>query len=113
MIISLTSKALSDLHGIHNAVAGDLGNPQAAKRIVSSILQDIAPLASFPRMGMSLAAKTERETDLFYLISGYYLVFYRIGNKQIAVTRILDGRSNYLRLIFDDADDSEESRRLQ
>ena len=51
---------------------------------------------------MSLEAKTGRKTDLIYLISGAYLAFYRIEGQIISVTRILDGRADYLRLIIGD-----------
>lgn len=48
-----------------------------------------------------MTAKTERETDLRYLICGKYIIFYRIGEDVISVIRILDGRTDYMRILFD------------
>lgn len=102
MNIRLTPEARSDLRRIHSVIAVDLKNPKAAKNSVESILKDISSLQRFPKLGMSLEAKTGRKTDLFYLISGAYLAFYRIEGQIISVTRILDGRADYLRLIIGD-----------
>ena len=51
-------------------------------------------------MGAALAEKVGRETDLRYLISGKYIVFYRVGRESISIIRILDGRINYMRVLF-------------
>ena len=100
MMLRYTPEARNDIRNIHSAIADTLQNPSAAKRVIGAILRDCAKLKQFPRLGMSLAAKTGRETDLHYLISGNYLVFYRMNADFISVTRILDGRTNYLRHIF-------------
>ena len=49
---------------------------------------------------MRLSEKIERETPLRFLISGSHLAFYRVDGAEIYVTRILDGRSNYLHVLF-------------
>ena len=98
--IRLTPEARGDLRRIHSAIAVELKNLEAAKNLVEAILKDISALWRFPKLGMSVEAKTGRKTDLFYLISGSYLAFYRIEDKMISITRILDGRSDYLRFIF-------------
>ena len=51
-------------------------------------------------LGMRLSAKTGRETDLRYIICEKYLVFYRVDETTISVIRILDGRMDYLRILF-------------
>ena len=51
-------------------------------------------------MGTTLAEKVGRETDLRYLISGKHIVFYRVEDDAVSVIRILDGRTNYMRVLF-------------
>ena len=100
MTLRYTPEAREDIRKIHSVIAEDLQNPSAAKRVISAILRDCAALKQFPKLGMSLAAKTGRKTDLYSLISGNYLAFYRIGEEYISITRILDGRADYLRHVF-------------
>ena len=55
-------------------------------------------------MGIALAEKVERETDLRYLISGKHIIFYQVGENAVSVIRILDGRTNYMRILFQGLD---------
>ena len=58
-------------------------------------------LADNPYMGAALAGKYPVETDLRFLIVSKHLVFYRVvDDKHIEVTRVLDGRQNYLSILF-------------
>lgn len=51
-------------------------------------------------MGLSLAKKTGQKTDLQYIISGKYLIFYRQEECFLSIIRIIDGRTDYLRELF-------------
>ena len=57
-------------------------------------------LKDHPNPGMSLKTQIDAETDLKYLICENHLAFYRIDGEWILVVRILDGRTDYMRVIF-------------
>jgi plasmid stabilization system protein ParE len=46
--------------------------------------------------------------DYRYLVSGNYLIFYKIEDEYISVNRILYGRRDYLRILFGEPDDGGE-----
>lgn len=46
--------------------------------------------------------KFDVDTDMRYLISSNYIVFYRKDNDTIKIIRILDARINYIKYLFDD-----------
>lgn len=50
-------------------------------------------------MGVELSEKTNRDTDLRYIISGKHLIFYRVEKDYISIVRILDSRTNYIRAV--------------
>ena len=81
-----------------------LKNPLAANRIAARILESCSRLKDLPQMGATLAEKVGRETDLRYLISGKYIVFYRVEDDAVSVIRSLDGRTNYMRALFHEQD---------
>ncbi len=41
------------------------------------------------------------DTDFRYLVSGNYLIFYKVDNEYVSIYRILYGRRDYLKIIFD------------
>lgn len=100
MKLRYTPAARSDLREIREYIGGMLNNPIAANRITAGILENCSHLKEQPRMGAELSEKTGRETDLRYLICGKHIAFYRIEKDTVSVIRILDGRTNYLRVLF-------------
>ena len=104
--LCITPAAASDLAEIKAYISLELHNPQAAQRIVKSIPHDLRHLQQKPHLGFSASAKTGRETDLRALLSGSYFLFYRVENETVQVARILDGRQDYLRVLFGAAEES-------
>ena len=100
MRLRYTPEAIADLRAIKSYIAKNLRNPKAAARITGGILDSCARLKELPQLGMSLSAKLGMETELRYLLWENYLAFYRVEDDQIQVIRILDGRSDYLRVLF-------------
>ena len=100
MRLRYSPEAREDLQRASQYIAFELQNPKAAKDLVQRIMRDCSALKRFPEMGMRLSEKIERETPLRCLISGNHLAFYRIDGAEIYVTRILDGRTNYLHVLF-------------
>lgn len=102
--LRITPAAASDLAEIKAYISLELHNPQAAQRIVKSITHDLRHLQQNPYLGFSVSAKIGRETDLRALLSGNYL-FYRVETEAVQVARILDGRQDYLRVLFGAAEE--------
>ena len=53
-------------------------------------------------MGAALAEKFEITTDVRYFVVAKQLIFYRVDeeNSTIEILRILDGRTDYLSVLF-------------
>ena len=100
MRLRYSPEAREDLRRASQYIAFEFQNPKAAKDLVQRIMRDCAALKRFPQMGMRLSEKIERETPLRFLICGKHISFYRIEGSEIYVTRILDGRSNYLQVLL-------------
>lgn len=103
--LRITPAAASDLAEIKAYISLELHNPQAAQRIVKSITHDLRHLQQHPYLGFSVSAKIGRETDLRALFSGNYFLFYRVETEAVQVARILDGRQDYLRVLFGAAEE--------
>ena len=99
--LRISPAAASDLAEIKTYISLELHNPQAAQRIVKSITHDLRHLQQNPHLGFSVSAKTGREIDLRALLSGNY----RVENEAVQVARILDGRQDYLRVLFGAAEE--------
>ena len=98
--LHISPAAASDLAEISAYITLELYNPQAARRIVKSITHDLRHLQQNPHLGFSVSAKTGRGNDLRALLSGNYFLFYRVKGETIQVARVLDGRQDYLRVLF-------------
>lgn len=100
MRLRYTPQALLDLREIDEYISVELCNPSAANHVISGILESCSKIKDQPGMGISLARKTGRETDLLYIITGMHIAFYKIEENYISVIRILDSRTDYLHVIF-------------
>ena len=52
-------------------------------------------------MGVGLSSRVNITTDYRYLISGKYIVFYKVEGEFISIFRILYSRRDYIRILFD------------
>ena len=100
MKLRYTPEARADLREIKEYVTSVLGNPAAAKRITDNILKQCGHLKAYPYLDGELAAKTGRSTDKRYVVCGNHIAFYRVEPNVVSVIRILDGRTNYLTVLF-------------
>ena len=100
MRLRYSPEAREDLRRASQYIAFEFQTPKAAKDLVQRIMRDCTALKRFPQMGMRLSEKIGRETPLRFLICGKHIAFYRIEGLEIYVTRILDGRSNYLQVLL-------------
>ena len=100
MKLKYTPEAIRDLQETKTYISKVLHNPKAAERITRSILNLCGRLKDHPNLGMSLSAKLDCETDLRYLICENHIAIYRVADDWIMVVRVLDGRTDYLRILF-------------
>lgn len=95
-------EARRDLDDIWDYIVTDLCNASAAERVVNDILDVVEQLENFSEMGALLASIANVDSDYRFLVSGNYLIFYRVSGMDVYVDRILYGRRDYLRILFGD-----------
>ena len=105
--LHLSPKAEEDLSEIKAYIEENLENPQAALSTVAKITKAIRRLKEHAPIGASLSAIANVDSDYSYLVSGSYIVFYRVVDRDIYIDRILYSRRDYLRILF--ADVSEDT----
>ena len=99
-IVKLSPSALNDLQKIKAYISDELSNPIAAERTVKQIMDDYMLLEVSPYMGPSLSVIIHIETDFRYLVSGSYIIFYKVNDENVLIYRILNGRMDYLKILF-------------
>lgn len=92
--------AVDDLDSIFDYISED--NRKAAIRLLDRIENAILRLARNPRLGAVL-----QTNDLSLVVPGYrrlvaapYIIFYRIGDGEILIARVIHSRQDWLLLIF-------------
>lgn len=100
--IRVTPAALNDLKEIKSYIENDLANPIAANNVVKRIIKDYSLLETSLYMGPVLSAKIHIKTDFRFIVSGNYIVFYKVDETYVSIYRILYGRRDYLKIIFED-----------
>lgn len=101
MKVLFKKTALDDMQATERYISETLGNGAAAKKLTRRVYDAIMLLADNPYMGTELCRRFAVETDLRFLVVAKQLVFYRvIEGDHIEVTRVLDGRQDYLALLF-------------
>lgn len=96
------SAAIRDLQASRDYIAHRLKNPKAAQKLVTAVLKAASLLADNPYMGAALAEKFDLATDVRYFVVAKQLLFYRVDTQHntVEVLRILDGRTDYLTVLF-------------
>ena len=108
MKLRVTPAALNDLKEIKAYIENDLSNPIAANNVIGRIIKDYSRLEITPHIGPSLSVKVPFETDYRFIVIGNYLVFYKIDDEYVSIYRVLYGRRDYLKIIFNDIELSDE-----
>lgn len=99
--IKYAPAAVDDMDEIFSYISQD--NITSAEMMLEKINRGIAKLAEFPNMGSVLSDEeyTLIQRGYRFIVVQPYLVFYRITNNTIIIHRILHGRRDYLRELFD------------
>jgi len=104
--ILYSREALRDLDEIWEYIAFVLQNRSAASRMIDRILDAADQLEEFPEIGALLSSIADIESDYRFLVTENYLTFYRTGDNNIYIDRILYGRRDYLRVLFEKPEES-------
>lgn len=107
--LHLSPAAQDDLSEIKAYIAEDLENPQAALSTVSKITKTIRRLQEHALIGAPLSSVADVNSDYRYLVSGSYMVFYRVADKDVFIDRVLYGRRDYLRILFADTQEEQSN----
>lgn len=100
MILRYTPEAIADLTDTKTYISKTLHNAKAANRITKSILESCTSLKAFPQSGTMLEVLTGQPSDIRYIVAENHLIFYRVEDGYILVARILDGRTDYLKVLL-------------
>ena len=98
--VALSRAAQHDLISIRNYIRDELGNPDAARRIIASLKKSVQSLGEFPSRGRPLDALLPVHTEYRYLVCENYCIFYLEDGEQLIVVRILHQRQDCLRALF-------------
>lgn len=99
--LKISPAAIDDLKEIRAYITNELCNPSAAENVIDKIMKCISRLEAFPLMGAPLDLSVDFPTDYRFVICSDYAAFYRYNNNIVYVVRILYGKRDYARLLFD------------
>ena len=100
--ICLSHEAQNDLAEIKCYISKELENPVAAISTIKRITQTIRLLQAHAEAGALLSSIADIDSIYRFLVSGNYMIFYRVNERNIYVDRILYGRRDYMRVLFGD-----------
>ena len=101
MRVLFKKTAIDDINASAGYIADNLHNKASAQKLSETIYRTAMMLSDSPYLGARLSGKYDVETDLRYLIVSKHLIFYRVVNEEhIEVTRVLDGRQDYMSILF-------------
>ena len=106
--IHYSPESRRDLDDIWDYIVSELQNRSAAERVIDRIMDAVDQLKSFAKMGTSLSSIADVGTDYRFIVSGNYMVFYRVQGYDVCIDRVLYGRSDYMRVLFGEIPQYEE-----
>lgn len=98
--IVFSPAAVDDLIKTKKYITEELGSEQAAVTTVAKITDKIRQLSDFPLSGPSLSSIINIETSYRFLVCGNYTAFYRLGDNEVRIIRVLYGRRNFMQILF-------------
>ena len=100
--IHYSPESRRDLDDIWDYIVSELQTRSAAERVIDRIMDAVDPLKNFAEMGTLLSSIADVGTDYRFLVSGNYMVFYRVQGNDVYIDRVLYGRSDYMSVLFKD-----------
>ena len=101
MRLEYAPEALEDIQETKRYIATVLKNRSAASRVAKMLVRNCKQLKEQPYLGMAVEARTGYSSDMRYLICESWLAFYRIQDGTVQIVRVIDGRTDYVRVLFD------------
>ncbi len=98
--IRYSAESRRDLDDVWDYIVSERQNRMAAERVVNRILDAVDRLEDFAEMGAPLSSVADVSGDYRFLVSGNYMVFYRVNGRDVYIDRILYGRRDFLRVLF-------------
>lgn len=94
--------AKQDLIDIKEYITNEHESTSVAVNGISKIIDSYENLKQFPMLGVELSSKIDIPTNYRYLISGNYLIFYKVNEIYVSIYRILYTRQDYIKILFRD-----------
>ena len=88
MKLRINPVVVEDLKNIKKYIAED--NEEMAVKTIQEIYVQIENIQQFPHMGADLAKRVSFRTDYKYVICGNYVVFYKIGDEYVEISRVMN-----------------------
>ena len=96
----ISPEAKQDLLEIKEYISNELDSPIAAKNVTDKIIKQISTLSDLPKIGTMLSSIINMETGYRFLVCGSYTAFYRYIDNTVFVDRILYGKRDFMRILF-------------
>lgn len=100
--IHYSPESRRDLDDIWDYIVSELQNRSAAEHVVDRIMDAVDQLKNFAEMETLLSSIADVGTDYRFLVSGNYMVFYRVQDSDVHIDRVLYGRIDYMSALFKD-----------
>lgn len=101
MKLTFSALAKKDVVETITYIKSELNNPPAAVKFRNSLEKRSRSLEKFPELGASLGTVDSRFKTYRYMVTGNYILIYKVTKNEITVLRVLYGRSNYVELLSD------------
>ena len=89
--IHYSPESRRDLDDIWDYIVSELQNRSAAERVINRIIDAVDPLKNFAEMGTPLSSIADVGTDYRFLVSGNYMVFYRVQGCDVYMNSYSNG----------------------
>lgn len=100
--IHYSPESRHDLDDIWDYIVSELQNRSAAEHVINRIMDTVDHLKNFAEMGTPLSSIADVGTGYRFLVSGNYMVFFRVQGSDVYIDRVLHGRSDYMSVLFKD-----------
>ncbi len=105
MTIRYSVEFIADLDKIEAVYRDILFIPESGKKLISGLLETCINIEKFPLMGIDLKTKTNIENNYRFVVYNNFLLFYTVTEDVPTMIRVLDGRMDYLKVLFNKTDE--------
>ena len=88
MKLRINPLVAEDLKNIKDYIEED--NPDAARETIQEIYKQFEGVQQFPHIGADLSKRVSFKTDYKYVISGNYVVLYKVGKEYVEIYRVVN-----------------------